>query len=261
MKPAQFVKIDSHCHLTSDELIGDVDAIVERAKAAGVVKIININTDQKTLKRGLALKKKYADFIENTAASTPHDVEKLGESDFSVFERAARAGQLIAVGETGLDYYYEHSNREIQKKFLHRYLRLAKEVHLPVVFHCRGDEAFADLFSIAKEYLPFRAVLHCFTGDKAQAQVCIDYGWYISLSGIVTFKKSIDLRDVVKTIPHNKILIETDAPYLAPQSRRGSVNEPSFINEVLSTISSELVVSQLDFSKKVLQNTQDVFCC
>lgn len=238
MKSEQFVKIDSHCHLTSDELINDVEGIITRAKEAGVKKIININTDRKTFERGLVLKQKYPDFIENTAATTPHDVKELGHIDFSIFEEAAKTKQLIAIGETGLDYHYEHSDRQLQKEFLHRYIKLAKETNLPLIFHCRGDEAFHDLFEIAKQYLPFSAILHCFTGNNLQAKQCVENGWYISMSGIVTFKKSHELRSVLKTVPLERIVIETDAPYLAPQTKRGKRNESAYIHEVLQAVAS-----------------------
>jgi TatD DNase family protein len=258
MNPKQFVKIDSHCHLTSDKLVDDADAIIARAKEAGVVKIININTDQKTLERGLHLQKKYPDYIENTAATTPHDVEELGESDFAVFEKAAHKGQLVAIGETGLDYYYEHSNRELQKEFLQRYLMLAKECDLPVIFHCRGDEAFTDLFKIAKKFLPFKAILHCFTGNEDQAKQCIDYGWYISMSGIVTFKKSDELREVLKTIATDRIVIETDSPYLAPQKYRGKTNESAYVHEVLEMVAKTHGCSIEPLAKEILANTKYV---
>lgn len=255
MKIEQFVKIDSHAHLSSDELFQSADAIIQRAKEAGVQKIININTDKKTFERGLKLKESYPDFIENTAATTPHDVNKLGEADFPLFESAAKQGQLIAIGETGLDYYYEHSDRDLQKKFLRRYLKLAKETSLPVIFHCRADEAFIDLFDIASEYLPFKAILHCFTGNREQALQCVKNGWYISMSGIVTFKRSDDLRAVLKQTPMTQIVIETDAPYLAPQSVRGRVNESCYVHEVLQTVSDcyELPVDVV--AKQILENT------
>ena len=131
---------DSHAHLTSTEVLPDLNAVLERAKEAGVDRIVNICTCKQTLEDGIRLG------LINAGATTPHDVEKEGEVNFPIFEKAAREGSLVAIGETGLDYHYAHSDRSVQKKFLVRYLHLAAELGLPVIFHCR--EAFEDLFSI-----------------------------------------------------------------------------------------------------------------
>ena len=170
------------------------------------------------------------------AATTPHDVENEGEIFFPYVEKAILNNQLIAIGETGLDYFYEHSNRKCQQYFLERYLALAVSSKLPVVFHCR--DAFNDLFSICdKIYAGNKALLHCFTGNLDEAKGVLDRGWFLSISGIATFKKSQELREVIKYTPMDRILIETDSPYLAPQSQRGKMNEPSFIVETARLIS------------------------
>jgi len=226
--------IDTHAHLTSDKVIGEIEGILERAKKQNIGKIVNICTDEKSLKKGLELAKKET-WIFNTAATTPHDVEQEGESFFPLVETAARERNLIAIGETGLDYYYEHSNRSLQKKFLIRYFHLAAQCQLPLVIHCRN--AFEDLFEFAdNEYKDKPAVLHCFTGSLDEAKHVIERGWYLSCSGIITFKKSDELREVVKVVPLDQLLIETDTPYLAPQSKRGQMNEPSFIIETAAMI-------------------------
>jgi TatD DNase family protein len=248
--------IDSHAHLTSDELFPSVDAIIARAKAAGLSKVVNINTDPITLERGIALAKRYPGFIVNTGATTPHDVENDGEKDFSFFEKAAHEGNLIAVGETGLDYHYEHSNRAVQQHFLSRYLDLANRCNLPTVIHCRGDEAFSDLFQIIKTD---KILLHCFTGTDAQAKEAVKRGWHISISGIATFKKSQELRNVIKHIPLHHLLIETDAPYLAPESRRGQTNEPSYIQETARTIAAVKEVTLEEVCNQTLNNTEAFF--
>ena len=155
---------DSHAHLSAPPLLPLIEALVQRARLANVVRIVNICTDPESLREGIRLASLYPEIL-NAGSTTPHDVEKEGESAFSEFAEAARSGHLAAVGETGLDYHYEHSSRPLQKKFLVRYLELALECHLPVIFHCR--EAFSDLFSIADAYYPGGpAVLHCFTGGQ-----------------------------------------------------------------------------------------------
>lgn len=225
---------DSHAHLTSPEAYKDINGILARAEIAGVSRIINICTNAETLKSGLELSKRYL-WIHNAAATTPHDVEKEGELLFPLMEKHARNGDLVAVGETGLDYHYEHSSRELQKHFLIKYLHLALECKLPVIIHCR--DAFQDFFEILNaEYSSGAGVLHCFTGTLEDAEQVINRGWYLSLSGIVTFKKSEVLKEVAKMVPLEQLLIETDTPYLAPQSKRGKPNEPSYLPEIAQVI-------------------------
>jgi len=239
---------DSHAHLTSPELCAQADAIIQRAKAAGVAHILNICTDRASLSAGLALK------LQNSGATTPHDVAKDGEADFPIFAETARSGKLVAIGETGLDYHYEHSPKALQRQFMIRYLQLALECSLPVIFHCR--DAFADLFAICDDhYRPGApAILHCFTGTVSEAEEALRRGWCISFSGIITFKKSEALREVVLAVPLSQMLIETDAPYLAPQSRRGQLNEPAFLPETAATIAQVKGVSLEEVARATLRN-------
>lgn len=246
--------IDSHAHLTSDAIYPQVDAVLERARVAGVHTIINICTDPLTLERGLELHKRYP-WVYNAAATTPHDVEKEGEAYFEIMAEAARTKKLVAVGETGLDYHYTHSPKELQKEFTRRYLALAKACNLPVVIHCR--DAFADFFTLLDE-TPVKGVLHCFTGTTAEALEVVKRGWYVSFSGIVTFKKSTELKEAAANVPLENLLIETDAPYLAPQSQRGKQNEPAFLGEtakLLATLKNvtveELILTTQNNAKKL----------
>lgn len=248
--------VDSHAHLCSDELYNDIDGILQRALSESVSPILNICTDLVTLKRGLELHAKYP-WVFNAASTTPHDVDAFGEEHFEEMAKAARAGALAAVGETGLDYHYSHSNHETQKNFLRRYCRLAKECKLPLVIHCR--DAFQDLFHILDEEKASGVILHCFTGTLEEAKSVIERDWFLSLSGIVTFKKSEALREVAAWTPLNRLLIETDAPYLAPGKHRGRLNEPAFVVETAKTIAEckgiplqEVAVVTSNNAKKVL---------
>jgi TatD DNase family protein len=244
---------DSHAHLTSPEVLPHLSAILERAKEAGVDRIVNICTCRSTLQEGLKLK------LTNAGATTPHDVEKDGEADFPIFEEAAKSGLLAAIGETGLDYHYLHSDRKVQQKFLVRYLHLAAETKLPVIFHCR--EAFTDLFSIADQEYPKNApaILHCFTGTKEEAEAVFERGWYLSFSGIITFKKSENLRKITNSAPLKQILIETDTPYLAPQSKRGKQNEPAFILETAHCIATTRGISLESIANHTRENGNKLF--
>lgn len=248
---------DSHAHITSDALFPEIDALLDRAKEAKVQTILNICTDAKTLERGLEISKRYP-WVYNSAATTPHDVDKEGEELFPLMERAAKSGALVAVGETGLDYFYSHSSPQNQKQFLRRYLHLALECKLPVIIHCR--EAFADFFEmIDSEYRDAPGVLHCFTGTLREAEEVIKRGWYLSLSGIVTFKKSEELREVAKMAPLDRLLIETDAPYLAPQSQRGKQNEPSYLPETAKLIASIKTIDLEELGKATSENAKRLF--
>lgn len=253
--------IDSHAHLTGSAIFEQLDHILERSQKAGIKTIVNICTDRLSLQRGIALSQRYS-WIHQAAATTPHDVEKEGEEVFEVMAEHARQGLLKAVGETGLDYYYQHSDRNIQKQFLKRYLHLALECRLPVIIHCR--EAFADFFEILDvEYrvngVHAPGVLHCFTGTMKEAEEVIKRGWMLSLSGIVTFKKSLELQQVACAVPLSQLLIETDAPYLAPQKHRGKQNEPAFLVETAQFIASLKQISFEELAQATAQNTIRLF--
>ncbi len=248
---------DTHAHLTSEQILPHLKAVLLRAEQSGVRKIVNICTDPKTLEEGIALSEQYP-WVYNAAATTPHDVEEEGELFLPLVEKAASDGKLIAIGETGLDYFYEHSNKKVQQAFLLRYFSLALTMKLPLIFHCR--DAFADLFAIAdNNYAAAPAILHCFTGTLEEAKGVLDRGWYLSISGIVTFKKSQGLRDVAKYVPLDRLLIETDSPYLAPQSHRGEQNEPSFLSETAEIIAGVKGISPAELAQGCTDNASRFF--
>lgn len=249
--------VDSHAHLTSDALFPHLSQILDRAEAAGVEAIVNICTDQVSLDRAFAVKRK-SPHLFFTASTTPHDVEAEGESFFPLVAEAARGGKLVAIGETGLDFHYEYSPKELQKKYLSKYFSLSIETQLPIVFHCR--EAFQDLFEIAdREYRGRPALLHCFTGSLEEAKGVLDRGWYLSLSGIVTFAKSESLREVARYVPLDRLLIETDAPYLAPQSRRGKINEPAWIVETAHMVAQAKGIAVEQLAQATCENAYSFF--
>jgi TatD DNase family protein len=253
--------IDSHAHLSGEELFPEVDLIIERAKASGIESILNICTDRPSLERGLKISEQYP-WIYQAASTHPHDVEKEGEKLFPFMSEMARSGLLKAIGEIGLDYHYNLSSKESQHHFLRKYLHLALECRLPVVVHCR--EAFDDFFTILdseyridSEISP--GVLHCFTGTMNEAKEVLKRGWYLSLSGIVTFKKSIELHEIAKIVPLDRLLIETDSPFLAPQSKRGKKNEPSYVVEVAECIAQLRGVAVQEIAEATTANAKRLF--
>lgn len=222
--------IDSHAHLCNHEFDSDRSEVIARARSRGVEIIINIATDPQELLLSLTLPKG----IYTVGATTPHDAAKEGDLYFDRFAAHARAGDLVAIGETGLDYHYWKETAAVQQELLRRYLRLAFECSLPVVIHCR--EAFADFFKVLDSEKRVSGVLHCFTGTIEEAKGVVARDWYLSLSGIVTFKKSEELREVARQVPLDRLLIETDAPYLAPRSHRSKRNEPAFLIETAQCV-------------------------
>lgn len=249
--------IDSHAHIASDALYPQIDDILMRAREAGLDKIVNICTDLTTLERGLEIRKKHP-WVYLAGATTPHDVEEEGEQFFDHFEKAAFNNELVAVGETGLDYHYEHSPKKLQQEFFIRYMDLALRAQLPIIIHCR--DAFTDFFSMIDQYYPSsRGVLHCFTGTLLDAKELIKRGWLISLSGIITFKKSVELQEVARYVPLEHLLIETDSPYLAPQSKRGKVNEPAFLAEIATKVAYLKQTSLEQVLKATSQNAVQLF--
>ncbi len=249
--------IDSHAHLTVPTVVDHVEEILERAQQKHVKAIVNICTGFSSLEKGIHLAERH-NWIFNAAATTPHDVEKEGELFFPEVEKKAREGKLVAIGETGLDYHYQHSPIFSQKAYLVRYFALAVAAKLPIIFHCR--DAFKDLFELSDHHYQGRpAVLHCFTGTLEEAKACLERGWMISISGIITFKKSTLLKEVAAYVPLDQLFIETDTPYLAPESKRGRSNEPSYIDETAKVLADVKGLSIEQVAEATSRNASQFF--
>jgi len=221
--------VDSHCHLDFPEFAAELDAVVARAKAAGVGLCVTIGTKMSSFPRV----REVAEHFDNVWCSVgihPHEAEgELLESAEPLTE-AARHPKVVGIGETGLDYYYEHSPREAQQKNFRAHIAAARETGLPLIVHTR--DADDDTILILREEMargPFTGLIHCFTGTQALADAALEIGFSISVSGIATFKNSQALRDVIASVPLDRLLVETDAPYLAPVPVRGKRNEPAFV--------------------------------
>ena len=238
-------------------MYSDISDVIINAKKSLVTHILNICTDKVTFERGLKLSKEHKN-IFLAAATTPHDVVEGADEMFEIFAAAARNGDLDAVGETGLDYFYEKSPKDIQKKYFARYIDLCLETKLPLIIHCR--DAFADLLQILDDnYLSkggdgAKVVIHCFTGTVEEARQCLQRNFRISLSGIVTFKKSTELQEAAKIIPLSNLLIETDSPYLAPHPFRGKRNEPAMVVHTAEFIANLKQVQVSDIASSTFEN-------
>jgi TatD DNase family protein len=220
--------VDSHCHLDYPEFSDDLDGIVSRADEAGVKHMLAICTHVTKFDQVLSVARRYNN-IFCTVGIHPHNAEEEPEVSPGDLMDLAGHHKVIGFGETGLDYYYNKSRRDIQKRQFKSHIEASRELGLPVIVHTRNaDEDMAMILKEEIEKGSFRGLLHCFSSSNALAEIAISLGLYLSISGIVTFKKADELRDIVKGTPLDRLLIETDAPYLAPVPMRGKVNEPAF---------------------------------
>ncbi|MFQ5992208.1 MAG: TatD family hydrolase [Nitrospiraceae bacterium] len=229
--------IDTHTHLDDARYDGDRDAVIARAQDAGVQTFVTIGCDLETSRAAIALAERYP-FIYATVGVHPHEVKRIEENWYAELRRLARHPKVVAYGEIGLDYHYDHSPRETQRARFREQVRVARDLQLPVVIHTR--EAQEDTITILREERASEVggVFHCFSGDAWLAKDALDLGFYLSFSGVVTFQNATMLRDIVKTLPMDRILIETDCPYLAPVPHRGKRNEPARVKLVAEKIAS-----------------------
>ena len=220
--------IDSHCHLDDARFTGDLDAVIERAMAAGVTRMLSIGTGDGP--PGIDCATKIADRYESVVASIgvhPHDAAKVAPRTFDDLRALSKNPKVVAFGEIGLDYHYDFSPREIQREVFVAQLKLARELSLPVVIHTR--EAWEDTVTILRQHWQGPGIMHCFTGDPEQAKEALDLGFSLAFGGAITFKTADKIRDSARLTPDNRLLIETDAPYMAPVPHRGKRNEPAFM--------------------------------
>lgn len=223
--------IDSHCHLDSSDFDPDRDAVIERALAAGVDHMMAIGTGNgpPDLEAGVRLADKYAPFYA-TVGIHPHDAAKAGPDDFKRLADLLAHPKVPAVGEIGLDYHYDFSPRDVQKSVFLEQMAIAANAHKPIVIHTR--EAWDDTLALIEQHWTPHAIggiMHCFSGGPGEARRAIELGFYLSFGGIVTFPKALAVQEAARAAPLDRILIETDAPYLAPVPNRGKRNEPAFL--------------------------------
>jgi len=220
--------IDSHCHLEYKGLVEDQQGVLARARAAGVGGFLSISTRQREWDQVIGTAEREAD-VWASVGIHPHEADAHSDMGEAALLEAAAHPKVIAIGETGLDYYYDHSDRETQKELFRRHISVARETGLPLIVHTR--EAEEDTYAIMAEEMEkgaYPALIHCFTASADFGRKVLDLGLTISLSGIVTFKNAMDLQAIAAELPEDRILVETDAPFLAPVPHRGQVCEPAF---------------------------------
>ncbi len=230
--------VDSHAHLDDGRFAADLGAVLDRAREAGVERIVTVGTGLASCEAALALAERNPGFVCASVGIHPHDASGADEAALARLTELARSPGVAAIGETGLDYHYDRSPRDVQRAVFASQIRIALELNLPVVVHCR--EAYDDCLAVLKERARegLRGVLHCFAGDRATADALAGMGFFISFAGPLTFPNAGNLREVARLAPMEQLLIETDCPYLAPQPVRGRRNEPASVRYVAEALAA-----------------------
>jgi TatD DNase family protein len=251
--------IDSHCHLDFPDFADELDAVVERARAAGVERMITIGTRSDKAARVAEIAERF-DSVFFTVGTHPHEAANEAAADFAALRRFARHPKCVGIGEAGLDYHYNFAPPEVAQRVFRGQIRLARELGLPIVIHTRKAED--DTAAILKDETgqgTFSALLHCFTSSRAFAETALGLGFSISFSGVVTFKNSGELRAIARDAPLDRVLVETDAPYLAPVPFRGKRNEPAFVASTARAVAEAKGITPEALASATRANTIRLF--
>jgi len=251
--------IDSHCHLDFPDFADEIEAVVARARAAGVERLITISTRVAHGARLVALAERFAQ-VYFTIGTHPHRAVEEAATDAAAISAYAAHPKCVGIGEAGLDYHYDYAPRDVAAKVFRAQIGLARALHLPLVIHAR--DADDDIAAILREEMgkgAFNAVLHCFTSSRALAQTGLALGFYVSFSGVLTFKNSQALRDIARDVPIDRLLVETDAPFLSPAPYRGKRNEPAFVIETARVLAQVKGVDEEAIAAATRANTLRLF--
>jgi TatD DNase family protein len=252
--------IDSHAHIQGKEYAGEVEAVIERARTAGVEKIIVVGGagDMSSNTEAVALAARFEN-VYATVGMHPHDAKDVSAEDLAKLRELTVHSKVVAVGETGLDYYYSHSPHDVQRRVFTQFIYIARETRLPIVVHER-EAAVESAELLRREGAgELRGVIHCFTGDYNAARAYLDLGFYLSFTGIITFKNAEPLREVVRRVPLERMLVETDSPYLTPVPHRGKRNEPAYVRWVAEMIARIKAICLEEVAETTTGNTAALF--
>lgn len=249
---------DTHVHLNADQFMDDRDEVIERAKEAGVNYMVVVGFDRKTIPLALEIAEQY-DFIYASVGWHPVDAIDMTGEDLTWLEELANHPKVVALGEMGLDYYWDKSPKDVQEAVFRKQIRLAKKVNLPIIIHNR--EATEDIIRILEdeEAHEVGGIMHCFSDKVEYAHKCLSLGFHISLGGPVTFKNAKDPKVVAKEVPLDRLLIETDCPYLAPHPYRGKRNEPAHVKLVAEKIAEIKEITVEELAKQTTENAKNLF--
>jgi len=252
--------IDTHCHLTHHKLLPEVDDIVGRAREAGVTAVLSVGTGVDDARAGLDLREKHPGFIYLSAGLDPFTSNRAGErfdDELERLEELLAEESFQAVGEIGLDYHYDLDPRPVQADRLGRQLELAERIDLPVIIHVR--EAHDDMVDILGEHRGVHGVIHSFTSGPDHAERYLELGWHLGFNGVVTFKNAQDVREAARIVPGDRLVVETDSPYLSPVPLRGGRCEPAFVRHTLACIAGLRGVSTEELDLITTANAADLF--
>lgn len=248
---------DTHAHLDDERFDEDRELLIEKLKEENVSLVVNPGADMKTSRAAIKLAEKY-DFIYAAVGIHPHDVKDIKEEDLIELEQMAKHEKVVAIGEIGLDYYYDNSPRELQREFFIKQIELANKVNLPIIIHSR--DASMETYEILKEYKKdIGCVLHCFSQSMEMSELYLKLGCHLSFAGPLTFKKSHKLKEVARNMPLDKIFIETDAPYLTPEPFRGRRNDPAKVKYVAEELSNLRAISVDKIAEITMENAIKFF--
>jgi TatD DNase family protein len=252
--------IDSHAHIQGMDYAGEVEAVIARAHEAGVEKIIVVGGagDMSSNTEAVALAESCAD-VYATVGMHPHDAKDVAADELRKIRELTSHSKVIAVGETGLDYYYNHSPHDVQRRVFIQFIHMARETGFPIVVHERDAANDAAELLRSEGAANIRGVIHCFTGNYEAASAYLDLGFYLSFTGIITFKNAGPLRDVVRKVPLDRMLVETDSPYLTPVPYRGKRNEPAYVRFVADMVAKVKTVSLEDVARTTTSNVHELF--
>lgn len=247
---------DSHAHLDDDRFSPDREKVINSLKKNGVDFYINVGADMLSSEKSIKLAEEY-DFIYASVGVHPHDAASLTEEDMARLKKMLTHKKVVALGEIGLDYFYDNSPRDIQKKWFIRQLQIAKETDMPVIIHCR--DAVGECMDIIRKSEHKKGVMHCFSGSAETAEELASMGWYVSFSGSVTFKNVEKLRRAASAVPLDRLMIETDSPYLSPEPVRGTRNTPQNVRYVAEKIAEIKQISVEEVAKITFENAKKFF--
>ena len=252
--------IDTHAHLDDPRFADDLPAVLERATAAGVLRVFTIGIDLATSRAALALADRFP-MLSAVVGIQPNHVAEAGDADFAEIVQLAQRGNVVAIGETGLDRYWDRAPLPLQETYFVRHLELARTVNKPVVIHCR--EAEADVLRVLRAAFasqgPIHGVMHSYSGDAATAKACLELGMHISFAGMLTYKNAQNLREVAAIVPLNRLLVETDSPYLAPVPVRGQRNEPAHVVYTAAVLATAKAVPLERLAEQTTRNARSLF--
>jgi len=248
--------VDTHCHLDFPQFDPDRDAVIQRAGEAGISYFVNIGATLDSSSAACDLAAKYAQVYAGVGVH-PHEADNFNQEAEDKLRELALRNKVVAIGETGLDYYRNLSSEEHQLHAFSRQIKLAKDLNLPLVIHSR--QADEQVIQVLKDAMPIRAVIHCFSGDESFLKECLGSGFFISFTCNITYKKAQGLRDMIKLTPLDKLMLETDAPYLSPDGFRGKRNEPMQIKLLAEAVSLIKGASVEEIADKTTKNAKEFF--